>query len=296
MEMATTQDVKNRVRVSTQTAKIMDLVAEARVTQLIEEEKELISKDESIRALVAKTQDLIRGMEIARDAGYKEIQRELRNDIVVANMRLVTQVLKKYGSFSQDKFQNGSVGLLKAAETYKSAKGVPFANYACFCIESEIRMAWGKQNRAFEGKKQGFLDSLDAPSTYSNGDEADKHDSIEDVFSMQEFDAFINEAEIDTLFYDIIIPCIEQYGNRSIDIDMDRWKELETQYFIELSMEQSQRQRLTFSAMALELGTTPQNLRIRHKKVVDLIRRKCREYGYDVEVSPNGRARVVHNF
>lgn len=272
-----------------------EMVAEANVKRTIEELEQLTQSDQETKRLVLETKHLIERMEKARAEGDEMKRREYRNEIIVKNLRLVTQVLKKYGYFSPDKFQNGCIGLLKAAETFKSEEGVPFANYACFCIEIETRLAFKRANRAFEGKKQGFLDSLDAPASLANGDEVDRHETIADPISEQEFAALIDEAEVDTLFYEIIIPCVEEYGVRAKNIDMDLWKQLETQYFIELSMEQSQRQRITLTEMARRLGTTTQNMRVRHKKVMELIRERCRLFGYDVEVSPNGRTRVVKN-
>lgn len=271
------------------------LVMQASIQRTIAEVEQLEKSDRETLELKLKTNELIVQMEKAREAGDEATRREIRNVIVVENLRLVTQVLKKYGYFSQDKFQNGCVGLLKAAETFDSSKGVPFSNYACACIETEIRLTFKRMNRAFEGKKQGFLDSLDAPMRLVNGDEVDRYETIPDPYSEQELDALINEAEVDTLFYDIIIPCIEEYGVRAKDIDMALWRQLEIQYFVELSMEHSQRQRITLTHMAKMLGTTTQNMRVRHKKVLELIRARCRAFGYDVVVSPNGRSRIVKN-
>jgi hypothetical protein len=285
---------QRRMRASAGTINIMEQIAEARVQQLIEEENKLAAKDAEIQNIKDETLRLIGLMEIARVKNLEEERRGFRNEIIVLNLRLVTQVLKKYGSFTQDKFQNGSIGLLKAAETFNSAKGVPFGNYACFCIETEIRMAWGKQNRAFEGKQKAFLDSLDDPSMMDNGDGVSKHDMVEDATSMAMFDQLIEETETDVLFYDIIMPCIETYGKRSKEMNMELWQQLELQYFMELSVEASQRKRITFTEMAVQLGTTPQNLRIRHRKVLKLVQEKCREMGYDVVVSAGGRARVVY--
>lgn len=274
---------------SEQKVNFYEQIAEVRVAQIIEEEQQLEAASADIKEIKAKTAWYLDQMANAALEGNEEKRREFRNEVVVLNMRLVTQVLKKYGYFNPDKFQNGCIGLLKAADTFNVEKGVPFGNYAAFCIETEVRLAFKRVNRAFEGKAQGYLDSLDAPSTLGNGDEVDKHETICDPFAEQEFDGFIEEAEVDTLFYDIIIPSIQQYGTRTRDIDMDLWQKLEIQYFIELSMEQSQRQRITFTEMASQLNTTPQNLRVRHKKVMELVRERCLEYGYRMSKAANGR-------
>lgn len=257
-----------------------DKIMEFRIAQIMLEEEQLSEKDAAIKALRAETDYLISIMEAAKAAGDKLNFRRLRNDVVVLNMRLVTVTLKKYGAFSQDKFQNGCVGLLKAAETFDSSVGAPFPNYACFCIEMEVRAAWSKQNRAFEGKNAGFLDSLDEVSGYDDSKESSRYEAVEDPYGESDIDLLLMNAEVETLFYKIIIPSIEEYGVRSKDIDVIRWRELELQYFMELSMVKSQRQRLTFTAMAKELGTVTQNLRTRHKKVMELIKQRCFEYGY----------------
>ena len=267
----------------------MELVSEANVERIVKEEVEAQEKDPSIKELKERTMYNLKVMAAHAGEGNEEARREVRNDVVVDNLRLVTQVLKKYGYFSPDKFQNGCVGLLKAADTFNIEKGVPFHNYAAFCIETEIRLAFRRVNRAFESKAKGFLDSLDEPAALGNGDTIDRHEMAADEYSQQEFDAIIEEADVDTLFYQIIIPCIEEYGTRAKDIDMELWRALEIQYFIELSMEASQRQRLTFTEMAKQLGTTPQNIRARHKKVMEAIREACNDFGYHFKTSETGK-------
>ncbi len=250
-------------------------VVEARVKAVVEEEEELSKKDQEVSALKERTLRNLEKMIQAAEEGNEELRREYRNEIVTDNLRLVTTVLKKYGYFSPDKFQNGCIGLLKAAETFDIEKDVPFHNYAAFCIETEIRLAFRRANRVFESRNKGFLESLDEPTTLANGDSVDKHEMIEDPYAAEEFDMLIEEASVDELFYRAIIPAIEEYGVRAKDIDMELWRDLEIRYFIELSAEHSQRRRLTFTEMARQLGTTPQNIRIRHQKVLKLIREKC---------------------
>jgi hypothetical protein len=272
-----------------------------RVAQVTADEVALEEKNEEIKQLKLLTLELFSQLATARRLGAQQEAREIRNEIVVKNMRLVTVTLQKYGSFSPDKFQNGCVGLLKAAETFDIARNVPFASYACFCIETEVRAAWSKQNRAFEGKKAGFLDSLDEVSGYDDSKETSRYESVQDPYGESDIDQLLQDAEVDTLFYKIIIPSIEEYGVRSKDIDVTRWRELEIQYFMELSMVKSQRQRLTLSSMAKELGTVTQNLRIRHKKVMELIRQKCLEYGYAeafpvVKEGKKGKVQMVDGY
>lgn len=265
-------------------------VAEARVKQIIEEDQVETEASEALKSLKEQTAQNLAWMAEAAEAGNEELRRTIRNEVVVDNMRLVTHVLKKYGYFSPDKFQNGCVGLLKAADTYDAEKKVPFGNYAAFCIEMEIRMAFKKQSRTIEKQAAGFLDSLDAQINAEEG-QLDKHEAISDPYSEIEFDALVEQAELQTLFYDIIIPAIEEYGTRARDINMELWQQLTVQYIIGMSLEDSQRQRLTLTSMAEQLGTTTQNLRMRHKKVMKAIRAKCEEYGYKTFVTPTGRTK-----
>lgn len=266
-----------------------ELVAEARVKQIVEEETALVETSSELKTLKQHTLNNLSRMAMAAEAGNEAARREIRNEVVVDNMRLVTTVLKKYGYFNPDKFQNGCIGLLKAADTFDVSKGIPFGNYAAFCIEMEIRAAFRQQSRKFEGKAAGFLDSLDAPVHAEEGRQVDKHDAVGDPYSESEFDSLVEEAELETLFYDIVIPAVQAYGTRAKDLDMELWQSLTIQYFIEMSLEDSQRQRLTLSAMAEQLGTTTQNLRVRHKKVMAAIRQGCEAYGYRTRTSPTGR-------
>src|SRR5690606_6841899 len=119
--------------------------------------------------------------------GNEDLRRYYRNELVVLNMRLVTTVLQKYGRFSPDTFQNGCVGLLKAAETFNPERGVKFSSYACFCIETEVRLAYKTQARKFEGKNARFLDSLDEPAITSDGDQMDKYAMVPDEFAEGDF-------------------------------------------------------------------------------------------------------------
>jgi hypothetical protein len=254
-------------------------VAEARVQRVLAEEEEILLSDNKVKQLKFATMQKLAKMSNAPD---EETRREIRNEIVVDNMRLVTQVLKKYGFFNADKFQNGCVGLLKAADTYLLDKGVPFHNYAAFCIEREIRAVFKKQNNSFEAKAASYLDSLDAPTELGNGDVQDRHETVYDMLAEGELDDFLAEAEVDTLFYNIIIPCINQYGTRSNGMNMELWRDLEIKYFMGMAEETSQQQRLTFTAMAVQLNSTPQNLRLRHKKVIAAVRAELIKHGYSI--------------
>lgn len=66
---------------------------------------------------------------------------EARNKLVEHNMRLVSHIMKKY--FTQtddvdDLISIGTIGLIKGINTYRPDRGVRLATYASRCIENAI--------------------------------------------------------------------------------------------------------------------------------------------------------------
>lgn len=68
---------------------------------------------------------------------------EARNELIERNMRLVAHVAKKYQS-QEDEMEElisiGTIGLIKAVETYKEDYGSRLATYAARCIDNELLM------------------------------------------------------------------------------------------------------------------------------------------------------------
>lgn len=71
-------------------------------------------------------------------AGSKEAKEKL----IAHNLRLVVHVAKKYNGAneSDDLLSVGSIGLIKAVNTYEFDKNTQFSTYAARCIENEILM------------------------------------------------------------------------------------------------------------------------------------------------------------
>ncbi|MDD6156228.1 MAG: RNA polymerase sporulation sigma factor SigK [Lachnospiraceae bacterium] len=66
-----------------------------------------------------------------------------REKLILHNMRLVAHVVKRYGSSAEDPedlISIGTIGLLKAVNTFHPDKGSKFSTYAIRCIENEILM------------------------------------------------------------------------------------------------------------------------------------------------------------
>ena len=76
-------------------------------------------------------------------ARWAEGDMEARNTLVEHNLRLVAHIIKKYytqADNQDDLISIGTIGLIKAVNTFKADKGIRLATYASRCIENEILM------------------------------------------------------------------------------------------------------------------------------------------------------------
>ncbi|MGN1227153.1 MAG: RNA polymerase sporulation sigma factor SigK [Christensenellales bacterium] len=67
---------------------------------------------------------------------------EAKNKLIEHNLRLVAHIVKKYTSSgeAEDLISAGSIGLIKAINTYNNDKNTQLSTYAARCIENEILM------------------------------------------------------------------------------------------------------------------------------------------------------------
>ena len=66
-----------------------------------------------------------------------------RNRLIEHNLRLVAHVIKKYYAMPYDQndlISIGTIGLIKAIDTFKPDKGIRLSSYAARCVENEILM------------------------------------------------------------------------------------------------------------------------------------------------------------
>ena len=73
----------------------------------------------------------------------KEGDQEAKSTLILRNMRLVAHVVKKYQGTDydmEDLISVGSIGLIKAINTFKADKGSRLATYAAKCVENEVLM------------------------------------------------------------------------------------------------------------------------------------------------------------
>lgn len=79
---------------------------------------------------------------------------KIRQTLVERNLRLVVYIAKKFentGVGIEDLVSIGTIGLMKAINTFNTNKNIKLATYASRCIENEILMFLRKTNR-FKGE------------------------------------------------------------------------------------------------------------------------------------------------
>lgn len=75
---------------------------------------------------------------------YVQGDLQARHILIERNLRLVAHVAKKYATQPQmleEYISIGTIGLIKAVNTYRSSRKVKLATYAARCIENEILMS-----------------------------------------------------------------------------------------------------------------------------------------------------------
>ena len=77
------------------------------------------------------------------DALCSEEKEDAKNALIEHNLRLVVYVARKFentGVATEDLISIGSIGLIKAINTFNTDKNIKLATYASRCIENEILM------------------------------------------------------------------------------------------------------------------------------------------------------------
>lgn len=70
-------------------------------------------------------------------------KQEARQILIERNLRLVAHIVKKYQNAAQDQedlISIGTIGLIKAIQTFDDSKGSRLATYAARCIDNELLM------------------------------------------------------------------------------------------------------------------------------------------------------------
>lgn len=75
---------------------------------------------------------------------------DARSKLILHNLRLVSHIVKKYYSTvkcQDDLISIGSIGLVKAVDSFSVENGARFATYAAKCIQNEILMYFRSQKK-----------------------------------------------------------------------------------------------------------------------------------------------------
>ena len=105
---------------------------------------------------------------------------DARNKLIEHNLRLVVFLSKKYDNTMydlEDIVSIGTIGLIKAINTYKLDKNIKLATYASRCIDNEILMFLRKNK-----KRNSEVSFEDAVNYDSEGNEL----HIEDIYGTEE--------------------------------------------------------------------------------------------------------------
>ena len=133
-----------------------------------------------------------------------------RNKLIEHNLRLVVFLAKKYdntGTDLEDLVSIGTIGLIKAVNTYRLDKNIKLATYASRCIDNEILMHLRKIKR--KKTEVSFEDSL---SYDSDGNEL----HLEDVLGTEK--DIVTKGLDDELDKSILLEEIEKLSPRDTEI------------------------------------------------------------------------------
>jgi len=75
---------------------------------------------------------------------------EARQKLILHNLRLVSHIVRKYyatGKNPEDLVSIGTIGLVKAVDSFKAETGTRFATYAARCIQNEILMHFRSERK-----------------------------------------------------------------------------------------------------------------------------------------------------
>ena len=106
-----------------------------------------------------------------------------REKLIRHNLRLVAHIVKKYYALpgdQEDLVSIGTIGLMKAVDTFDATRKARFSTYASRCIENEIRMQFRRERKS--GQTVSLQEALE-----TDGDSAlTLADVIQDGFCMEE--------------------------------------------------------------------------------------------------------------
>lgn len=183
---------------------------------------------------------------------------EARATLIEHNLRLVVYISKKFESSGvnmEDLISIGTIGLIKAVNTFKMDKNIKLATYASRCIENEILMYLRRANRT-----KGEV-SLDEPLNVDwDGNEL----LLSDVLGTEQ---------------DVIYTHLEEEVNRNLlGIAMAKLSGRERQ-LMEMRYGLISGREMTQKEVADELGISQSYISRLEKKIINRLRREIKKLG-----------------
>ena len=138
-----------------------------------------------------------------------------RGELIVHNLRLVSHIVRKYYSTAKnqdDLVSVGTIGLVKAVDSFDISNGARFATYASRCIQNEILMFFRAQKKASmevslndtidvdrDGNPLTYLDIISSPEHIAETIDMNMH--IEKIRRLVDSELEDREREIIVLRY-----------------------------------------------------------------------------------------------
>lgn len=153
---------------------------------------------------------------LSKEEEIKYVQMSMNNDefarnkLIEHNLRLVVFLAKKYDNTKtdlEDLVSIGTIGLIKAINTYRMDKNIKLATYASRCIDNEILMYLRKIKR-----KKGEVSFEDSLSYDSDGNEL----HLEDVLGTDK--DIVTKGLDDELDKNMVLEEIDKLNSRDKEI------------------------------------------------------------------------------
>ena len=141
--------------------------------------------------------------------------KEAREVLISRNLRLVSHIVKKYTNSleADDLISVGTIGLIKAVDTFKMDKKVSLATYAARCISNEILMLIraNKKHKTNISLNSGFApkddsDNVELEDIIPAGEEFDVVKQVE-TNVMFEKAVQVMQEKLSDIEYDIMCYC-----------------------------------------------------------------------------------------
>lgn len=144
---------------------------------------------------------------------YHKGDQDARNKLIEHNLRLVAHIAKKYESgkdLQEDLISIGTIGLIKAVDSYQPNKATKLGTYAAKCIENEILMHLRTNKKSSldvslnevlgidkDGGEMTLLDIL----PYEQKDIVDQIQTTQQISQLQEYFQILTPREQEILIY-----------------------------------------------------------------------------------------------